>query len=123
MARIMIVEDEEPVSEYIASSLKMKGYAVCSIERSGEGAVEAAMRERPDLVLMDILLEGRMDGVEAAGKIRARQKPRSRNPTDFCLSRLRMRNFTGLLRLAFTRLRWNRSSGRAKNAIATWWKI
>ncbi|MBW1935685.1 MAG: PAS domain S-box protein [Deltaproteobacteria bacterium] len=73
MARIMIVEDEEPVSEYIASSLKMKGHTVCSIERSGEGAVEAAMRERPDLVLMDILLEGRMDGVEAAGKIRARQ--------------------------------------------------
>ena len=46
------------------------GYEVTGIAMTGEAAVEQAGRDRPDVVLMDIMLVGKMDGREAALKIR-----------------------------------------------------
>ncbi|MBL7152711.1 MAG: response regulator [Phycisphaerae bacterium] len=71
-AKILVVEDEGIVAKDIADTLKKQGYDVPAIAFSGEGAVEKAGRVRPDLVLMDIVLKGRMDGIEAAGQIRER---------------------------------------------------
>lgn len=71
IARILVVEDERIVSEDIKVRLKKLGYTVPSIARSGEEAVEKAKAIRPDLVLMDIVLEGEMDGIEAASRIRS----------------------------------------------------
>jgi diguanylate cyclase (GGDEF)-like protein/PAS domain S-box-containing protein len=68
-AKILIVEDESIVAEDIKSSLQNMGYDVPSIAPTGEEAVKKAREIRPDLVLMDIVLRGDMNGIEAAGKI------------------------------------------------------
>jgi DNA-binding NarL/FixJ family response regulator len=67
--RIMVVEDEGITAMRIKKSLEDIGYSVTSTEFTGEAAVKKAAENRPDLVLMDIVLDGRMDGIEAAGKI------------------------------------------------------
>jgi CheY-like chemotaxis protein len=66
---IFIVEDEAIVANDIKETLKSLGYAVPGIAKSGEVAIEKIGELRPDLVLMDIHLATRMDGVETAGKI------------------------------------------------------
>ena len=71
-AQIMVVEDEGIVALNVENSLKGLGYEVLDVVASGEEAIEEAERTRPDLVLMDIMLEGDMDGVEAAEQIRER---------------------------------------------------
>jgi PAS domain S-box-containing protein len=68
--RIMIVEDETILSEYLRDLLTRCGYAVTSIVPFGEKAAEKALQDRPDLILMDIKLRGEMDGIDAAGEIR-----------------------------------------------------
>jgi 1,2-diacylglycerol 3-beta-glucosyltransferase len=68
----MVVEDESIIALNIQSNLESLGYDVPVIVASGEKAVEEAGKLRPDLVLMDIVLAGDMDGVEAAAQIRAR---------------------------------------------------
>ena len=70
--RIMIVEDEIVVARYIERGLRELGYAVCARVSSGEEAVSQAIETEPDLVLMDIRLQGELDGVEAAEEIRSR---------------------------------------------------
>lgn len=64
--RIFIVEDEQIVAHDIAGHLKEMGHEVAAILNSGEEAVEKADELNPDLVLMDIKLAGKMDGIEAA---------------------------------------------------------
>ncbi len=71
-ARILVVEDEGIIAKDIQNILKSLGYAVPAIASSGEGAIKKAAETFPDLVLMDIVLEGHMDGVEAAEQIRDR---------------------------------------------------
>ncbi len=71
-ARILIVEDESIIARDIEESLTSLGFEVVSLEVSGEKAVERASREKPDLVLMDIVLQGPLDGIEAAAEIRSR---------------------------------------------------
>jgi signal transduction histidine kinase len=68
--KILVAEDEAIVAEAIAESLKKQGYQVVAIVTNGEEAIEKAAQNQPDLVLMDIVLEGDMDGIVAAEKIR-----------------------------------------------------
>lgn len=68
--RILVVEDESIVALDIQDRLESLGYEVPLTVASGEKAIEQAGALRPDLVLMDIQLQGRMDGVEAADQIR-----------------------------------------------------
>jgi PAS domain S-box-containing protein len=65
----MVVEDESIVAEDIKRSLQSIGYKVAAVVSSGEKAVEKAEEIRPDLVLMDIVLMGKINGIEAAGRI------------------------------------------------------
>ncbi len=69
--RILIVEDETIVALDLKNSLKVLGYDVVGTACSGEEAITKADQTRPDLVLMDIILKGDMDGVQAADSIRA----------------------------------------------------
>jgi PAS domain S-box-containing protein len=71
-AEILIVEDERITAEDIRLSLGGFGYSVTGIASSGGEAVKKAGELHPDLVLMDIVLGGDMDGIEAAERIRAR---------------------------------------------------
>ena len=66
MAKILVVEDESIVAMDIQSRLQRLGYEVPEVAASGEDALELATEIHPDLVLMDIMLQGDMDGVETA---------------------------------------------------------
>lgn len=68
-ARVLIAEDNRIIAEGIALSLARFDYQVTGIVASGEDAVEKARKLRPDAVLMDIVLEGKMHGIEAAREI------------------------------------------------------
>ena len=71
-ARILITEDEQIVAEDLKMALEAMGYSIIGIASSGERAIELADREKPDLILMDIILSGKMDGIAAAYTIRSR---------------------------------------------------
>ncbi|AKB18549.1 MULTISPECIES: response regulator [unclassified Methanosarcina] len=70
--RILIVEDEHIVAIGIKRMLKGLGYTVTGVASSGEDAISKAESTFPDLVLMDIMLKGELDGVEAAKEIKER---------------------------------------------------
>jgi len=70
--RILIVEDEHIVAMGIKRMLKDLGYTVTGVASSGEDAISKAESTFPDLVLMDIMLKGELDGVEAAKEIKER---------------------------------------------------
>ncbi len=70
-ARILIVEDESIIALDLSGMLRDLGYEVSGIAPSGMRAVEAAAADPPDLILMDIILLGDMDGIEAARRIRS----------------------------------------------------
>nr|WP_321351683.1 response regulator [uncultured Methanoregula sp.] len=64
--RILIVEDDEIIANLITTMLERKGYAVIGKSGSGEIAIRMAAELEPDLVIMDINLNGKLDGVTAA---------------------------------------------------------
>jgi PAS domain S-box-containing protein len=71
-ARIMVVEDERITAEDLRDILTELGYSVTAVVSSGPEAIEQAARTSPDLVLMDIRIQGDMDGVETARRLRQR---------------------------------------------------
>ena len=68
-SKIMIVEDEALVSMVLKETLTMFGYNVTSIAYNGYDAIQKAGENRPDLILMDVNLEGDIDGIETAERI------------------------------------------------------
>ncbi|MCW8849667.1 MAG: ATP-binding protein [Melioribacteraceae bacterium] len=68
--RILVVEDEIIIAMEIADRLKSMGYEVLRIVANGKSAIEVALKEKPDLMLMDIMIQGDIDGIETATKIR-----------------------------------------------------
>jgi two-component system, cell cycle sensor histidine kinase and response regulator CckA len=69
--RILIVEDERLIAIDLQRRLTRLGYTVVALAASGVDAIQMALTLRPDVVLMDVRLQGGMDGVEAARRIRA----------------------------------------------------
>jgi PAS domain S-box-containing protein len=68
--RVLIVEDETIIALDVQGILNGLGYEIAGIAGTGETAVEKARTLKPDIILMDILLAGQMDGIEAAREIR-----------------------------------------------------
>jgi DNA-binding response OmpR family regulator len=68
--RILMVENEASLAAYWAEHLRKRANEV-NVVASGEAALAAARESSVDLVLMDIELDGAMDGVEAAGRLRS----------------------------------------------------
>jgi PAS domain S-box-containing protein len=68
---VLIVEDEGIVLLNLKSILEYRGYSVADAVASGEDAVRSVERKRPDIVLMDIVLDGPIDGIEATKRILA----------------------------------------------------
>jgi PAS domain S-box-containing protein len=66
---ILIVEDDFIVAKVIEKSLRELDYHICGMVSTGEEALKLAEKDRPDLVLMDINLQGDMDGIVAADQI------------------------------------------------------
>lgn len=73
--RVLIIEDEPLIVLDLKSILAELGCAVCAVAGTADEALEAAQRDRPDLILADIRLPGPMDGIDAVKAIQAR------NPT------------------------------------------
>ncbi len=65
-ASILIVEDSFIVAYHLQTTLESEGYEVMGQCDAGEAAIKFVASRRPDLVLMDIMLNGKMDGIEAA---------------------------------------------------------
>ncbi|MEJ2033506.1 MAG: response regulator [Deltaproteobacteria bacterium] len=70
--KILVVEDEWIIANDIKDSLAEMGYRVTAIAASGEDAIARVEEELPDLILMDIVLKGKMNGIETTRAIRAR---------------------------------------------------
>jgi putative nucleotidyltransferase with HDIG domain len=68
--RVMIVENDSLIAKDIKYTLESLGYEVTSIAFSGKEAIKKVKADNPDLVLMDIVLNGNLDGIHAASKIR-----------------------------------------------------
>ncbi len=71
---LMLVEDERVVAFDLKNQLQSLGYRVVAMVGSGEQAMRSIADAGPDLVLMDIHLEGAMDGIETASEIQARHQ-------------------------------------------------
>jgi len=69
-ARVLIVEDAFIVSAHLKKTLEREGYEIVDMTNSGEYALKVVELRRPDLVLMDIMLEGPIDGIETARLMR-----------------------------------------------------
>ena len=70
--KILIVEDEAMSGLALNVVLKRWGYKICGVVPRGDKAIKMAETEKPDLVVMDILLAGQIDGIQAAEQIRAK---------------------------------------------------
>ena len=67
--RVLVVEDEQLTALFIKTLLEDNGYIVAGMAMTGEDAITQAFACRPDLILMDILLSGDINGIEAAHAI------------------------------------------------------
>ena len=66
---ILIVEDEPIIATDLANQLSKLDYNIVGIAESGQAAIDAALSHLPDIVLMDIRLEGDIDGIDTAREI------------------------------------------------------
>lgn len=71
--QLLIVEDARMVGLHLKKSLEYAGYGVVGTVTNGDDALRQAREHTPDLILMDIMLEGDMDGIETATQIREEQ--------------------------------------------------
>src|SRR5919106_4222509 len=67
--RIMVVEDERIIALHLRQQLEKLGYQVVGVVASGEQALERVRELKPDVVLMDIHIEGELDGIETAARL------------------------------------------------------
>ena len=67
--KVLIVEDEIINAMALSDMLPALSIRITDMVTSGEDAIRAAEKDRPDVVLMDISLQGRIDGLEAAREI------------------------------------------------------
>ncbi len=68
--KVILVEDDALCAFYMSFQLRKLGFGHVTTVASGEEAVSCAKRERPDIILMDINLEGEMNGIEAIRQIK-----------------------------------------------------
>ncbi len=66
---VLIVEDDRDVADILTLTVNRLGYTAVGSEETGERAVGTAEKLKPDVVLMDINLSGKMDGIEAGRRI------------------------------------------------------
>ena len=68
-ARVMVVEDEAVVALHLRQELLKLGYTVAGVATAGEQALKMVEEVFPDVVLMDIHIQGELDGIETAKRI------------------------------------------------------
>jgi CheY-like chemotaxis protein/DNA-binding PadR family transcriptional regulator len=69
MSQILVVDDEAIITMQLEERLSAMGYTIVGMAASGEDGIEKARKLKPDLVLMDIVMPGKLNGIEAAKTI------------------------------------------------------
>ncbi len=67
--KILIADDDAAIAESMTGALKKLGYHVVGVVSTGEAAVNEAVNKHPDLVIMDVVLDGTINGIEASRQI------------------------------------------------------
>jgi len=67
--RILIVDDQFFIVEYLRVWVETYGFEVCGVAKTAASAVEQALLQKPDVILMDVRLDGDRDGIDAALEI------------------------------------------------------
>ena len=68
--KVLLAEDESITALQIKNKLKSWDFDVVAVASSGEEAIEMALEKKPDIVILDIILKGNLDGIDAAEKIK-----------------------------------------------------
>jgi DNA-binding response OmpR family regulator len=68
-ARILLVEDDEAIAAFVATALEREGYSVTCV-RTGQEALSYMRHAVPDLVLLDLMLPGDVDGLQVCQAVR-----------------------------------------------------
>ena len=71
MSKLLIVDDEALITMELEETLSKQGYKIAGMATSGEEAIDKARKFKPDIVLMDIVMPGKTNGIEAARSIRS----------------------------------------------------
>src|SRR5689334_6870808 len=74
LTRVLVVENERLVARDLSEALRELGYAVIGVAATGAAAIAQARTDRPDVVLMDIRLDGAIDGIETAAQIQVERR-------------------------------------------------
>ena len=69
-AHVFIVEDDQLLATALSTQVEMLGYRIAGMASTGEDAVRGVLQSRPQVVIMDVRLHGRMTGLDAARSIR-----------------------------------------------------
>jgi two-component system, response regulator PdtaR len=70
--KILIVDDSEIIRLLLLQRLNALGYENCIMAKSGDDAVKIAEENRPYVIFMDIIMPGKLDGIDAAREIKKR---------------------------------------------------
>jgi diguanylate cyclase (GGDEF)-like protein/PAS domain S-box-containing protein len=132
--RILIVEDEKIISLDLKLRIERFGYTVVGTTTTGEEAIELAEKLRPDLILMDIMLAGELDGVETATTIQEQhdipviyltaysdegtvERAQSTDPFGFVLKPFKERELYTTIKVAIHKSRADRNVARSERRI------
>src|SRR6266516_2703399 len=135
-ARILVVEDESLLAEDIQERLKNLGYEVAAVAHSGEEALARVAAAQPDLVLMDIRLKGKMDGIDTARVVRERfnlpvvyltgeadgatlERAKATEPLGFLLKPIEEKRLYSTIEIALYKHRMDRRLRRIERWFAT----
>lgn len=81
--RVLIVEDRSVIAESLAATLENADYVIVAKLKSGEEVMELLERDTPDIILMDIHLSGKLDGIQTVEKVNQKHKIPVIYVTDF----------------------------------------
>jgi len=134
--KILIVEDEKINALYLTKLLESLDFTVPESVNTGERAVEAARLQDPDLILMDIMLEGKMDGIDASIEIHQTsdvpiifisafsdeslvERAKQASPYGYIIKPFEKRNLATVLTLALHKYELEKSLNESFNKLKT----
>lgn len=139
-SKVLIVEDEVIVAMSIERSLSSFGYDVVGLSTTPEDSIRMAEELRPDIVLMDINLEGEIDGIDAAKKIseisdipvvyltsytneETLRRAISTNPYGYLTKPVRVKEIYNTIEIVLNKHRVNLTEKKLKNSKRSQWEI
>jgi len=72
--KILLVEDDALISMALGEQFRRWGYTPCEPATTGEEAIRKAAAEQPDMIIMDVCIKGKMNGIETAREISSRSR-------------------------------------------------